>query len=93
MKRAVDQETADWLRMEWSVYQALAGAPFLAAVVAWEDGPLPTLVLEDLSAATWPPPWSVRQIDALLATLASVHQSRGPTGVPKLRGHEGRSGA
>jgi aminoglycoside phosphotransferase (APT) family kinase protein len=93
MKRAVDQETADWLRTEWSVYQALAGAPFLAAVVAWEEGPLPTLVLEDLSAATWPPPWSFRQIDALLATLASVHQARGPTGVPKLRSHEGRPGA
>jgi len=78
MKRAVDQETAEWLRMEWSVYQALGPAPFLAAVVAWEDEPLPTLVLEDLSAATWPPPWTAIQIDALLATLASIHEALGP---------------
>jgi aminoglycoside phosphotransferase (APT) family kinase protein len=39
----------------------------------WEDdGTSPWLAIEDLSAATWPPPWAPGQVDAVLATLRAV---------------------
>jgi aminoglycoside phosphotransferase (APT) family kinase protein len=40
------------------------------------------LALEDLSPATWPPPWDLARIDAVLATLASVHAAPPPEDVP-----------
>jgi hypothetical protein len=48
VKGAVDEMTTDWLRTEHLVYSTLAGAPFLPRLLAWDDGELPVLVLEDL---------------------------------------------
>jgi len=81
IKAATDDLTADWLRAEQRIYERLAGAPFLPAHLGWEDGDdqddtaRPILVLEDLSEAHWPPPWTARHIDQVLAALDAVHAS------------------
>lgn len=74
-KVATDPDTSVWLRTEAAVYEAWAGAPFLADVLAWDDDggeALPMLVLEDLGTAHWPPPWRLGDLDAVLETLAAV---------------------
>jgi hypothetical protein len=61
-----------WLRREYDVYSRLEAA-FLPRMLAWEDdGIAPLLILEDLSAARWPPPWQPRDVEAVLETLAVV---------------------
>jgi len=77
VKAATGDLTAVWLRTEAHIYEALAGASFLAERLAWHDQEgLTCLVLEDLSAAHWPPSWSPRQIDQVLETLDAIHASR-----------------
>ena len=56
-KRAIGEPTAESLRAEQRVYAALR-VSFMPQLLGWEDAELPLLVLEDLSAARWPPPWS-----------------------------------
>jgi hypothetical protein len=83
VKIAALDYTAGWLREERRVYAALGGQPFLPRLLGWDDdGLAPALALEDLSAATWPPPWDDARIDAVLATLESVHAAPPPEGVP-----------
>jgi hypothetical protein len=74
IKCATTGLTAEWLRQEYEVYTTLK-APFMCRLIAWEDaGEYPFLVLEDLSEADWPPPWTPRKIELvrdILARLAS----------------------
>jgi len=74
IKCATTELTAEWLRKEYTVYANLE-AQFLCRLIALEDeGEFPFLVLEDLSVATWPPPWTSRQIGLvrdMLVHLAS----------------------
>jgi Phosphotransferase enzyme family len=79
-KRAIDEPTADWLRAEQRVYAAIE-ASFLPRLLGWEDGELPLLLLEDLSAEHWPPPWTPGSIEAVLTTLAEVAGTRRPAGL------------
>ena len=74
---------ADWLRREHQLYTALAGAPFLPQRVGFLDGPgaLPVLLLEDLSAAHWPPAWRPGDVAAVCDTLAAVHRLPLPPGL------------
>lgn len=72
VKAAVDAETAAWLRTEQAIYTRYQ-TPFMPAVMGMEDdGETPWMALEDLSAASWPPPWSKARIEAVLATLAEI---------------------
>jgi len=65
--------TAEALRLEREVYSKLHG-PFMPQFLAWDDHPLhPLMLLEDLSAAHWPPPWNPRMIDAVRLALDSLH--------------------
>ncbi len=83
VKVAAFDYTAEWLRDEFRIYSALDGQPFLPRLLGWDDdGLAPALVLEDLSGATWPPPWDVARIDAVLASIESVHSTPPPEGVP-----------
>ena len=83
VKAAADAATARWLRDEYRVYAGLTGA-FMPALLGWEDGDLPVLVVEDLSGAHWPPPWSAERVEAVLAALAAVRPSTPPPGLPRL---------
>src|SRR5439155_7681126 len=55
VKAAVDDLSAEWLRRERGLYEL--GADFMPRLLGWRDGEVPVLVLEDLSACAWPPPW------------------------------------
>jgi hypothetical protein len=83
VKIAAFDYTADWLRDEHRVYEALDGRPYLPRFLGWDDdGTAPTLALEDLSRETWPPPWDAARVEAVLATLDAVHSTPPPEGVP-----------
>ena len=72
IKCATTNLTAEWLRKEYDVYSTL-DAPFLCRLIAWEDDPeFPFLVLEDLSEASWPPPWTPRQIGQVRDVLTRL---------------------
>jgi hypothetical protein len=88
IKAAVDEMTAEWLRDEHRIYAGLE-APFLPGLLAWADDDLPILVLEDLSEADWPPPWTAEQVAAVLATLREVAGTAPPRGVEALEDRRG----
>jgi aminoglycoside phosphotransferase (APT) family kinase protein len=77
-KAAVDELTADWLRLERPLYDL--GAPFMPALLGWADGARPVLLLEDLTDAHWPPPWRERDVDAVLAALRELSATAPPSG-------------
>lgn len=84
LKVAADAPTAGWLRDEHKIYETLRG-DFLPALRAWDDdGALPMLVLEDLSAARWPPPWNPGDVDRVLASLSQLAATRAPAFVKSL---------
>jgi len=65
-----------WLRGEYDVYSRLSAA-FLPRLLAWQDdGVQPILILEDLSAGFWPPPWTGERIDAVLSMLADLRAAK-----------------
>ncbi len=86
VKVGATEQTAGWLRAEWHVYSQIA-APFLPAVLGWDNGDAetsPILILEDLSAAHWPPLWSPALIQHTLEALARVVATVPPAGLPLL---------
>jgi hypothetical protein len=76
VKAGATPYTANALRAEYNLIYSRLDAPFLAKLLGWQDGDVPLLILEDLSAAHWPPPWTSAQIDAVLRTLDAVHAIR-----------------
>jgi hypothetical protein len=85
VKEAWLEPSVTWLRQEREVYDLVSG-PFIPALLGWEDGERPLLVLEDLSDhAHWPPPWRPGDVDAVLSTLAEVAAAR-TTGLPPVGG-------
>jgi Phosphotransferase enzyme family len=75
-----DSPIDEWLRSEYGVYSRLT-AGFLPRLLGWDDdGEAPLLILEDLSAARWPPPWCPGDVDAVLDMLARIHST--PLEVP-----------
>jgi thiamine kinase-like enzyme len=68
--------TSKSLRREIQVYNSLS-ADFMPRLLASGDEESePILVIEDLSAQHWPPPWDGRQIDLTLAQIYAMHDTR-----------------
>jgi len=85
VKAAVDGMTAGWLRSEQRIYEGL-DSPFLPRLLGWDDTiHAPLIVLEDLSAARWPPPWRDADVTAVRAALDELHATSPPAGLPPLR--------
>jgi Phosphotransferase enzyme family len=85
VKHADDANTAAWLRREFEVYEHLRD-DFRPDVLGWyDDGELPVLVLEDLTACAWPPPWTPRRVDAVRETLVRVAAHPPLAGIRHLR--------
>jgi hypothetical protein len=80
VKAPYDDASAEWLRTEVLVYEGV-DADFLPQLLAW-DGEL--LVLEDLSEATWPPPWTAEDVTAVRAALEELALVTPPAGLPPL---------
>jgi Phosphotransferase enzyme family len=83
VKAATEPVTAEFIRDEQRVLGALEG-PFLPDVLAMDEEDPPLLVLEDLRAAHWPPPWDEAKIDAVRETLAAVAATTPPGVVPAV---------
>ena len=80
---------ADFLRDEHRFYASFS-APFMPRFFAFLAEPPPVLVLEDLSDAYWPPPWTDDGIAAVLDTLGCLHATPGPPSVPSIEEHRER---
>ncbi|MEM7247900.1 MAG: hypothetical protein AAF533_21365 [Acidobacteriota bacterium] len=77
-KAGTTELTARCLRTEHETYQVLKGE-FMPELLAWDDDPeRPLLVLEDLQAAHWPPPWTTAQVDEACRRLEELHALRAP---------------
>lgn len=75
--------TAEWFRTEHRNYMELRGW-FLPEVLGFDDdGERPALALEDLSDASWPPPWTDARVAAVLDALAAIHETPPPDGLPR----------
>ena len=86
-KIAAFDYTADWLRLERTNYEVLAGHDYLPRLLGWhDDGEGPALVLEDLAGAHWPPPWTTAHIDAVLGALSAVQATPPPEQIQTLFG-------
>ncbi len=76
VKVASNPTTADMLRREARAYGAVTGA-FMPRFIGWaDDAETPLLVIEDLSEAVWPPPWTSARIDQVLAQIEAIHALR-----------------
>lgn len=84
VKAAVNDLTAGWLRDEHRLYEALR-APYMPRMLGWwDEDDRPMLLLEDLSGAFWPPPWSDERIEAGLRMLTEVAATTPPPWLPRL---------
>jgi hypothetical protein len=84
VKAATTPLTAEFLRSEARCYGNIQ-ADFMPRFVAFEDDEeQPLLLIEDLSAARWPPPWEPGDVERLVATLARVAKTNLPDGLPAL---------
>jgi hypothetical protein len=84
-KVAVDTRTALWLREEYHVYQQVDVA-YMPRFLGWSDdhSDRPILLLEDLSHADWPPPWTQPRIERVLALISAVAATPPPPDLPRL---------
>jgi hypothetical protein len=69
--------SAGWnLSREIHIYNSLSG-DFMPRLVASEDHDAePILIIEDLSAQHWPPPWDERQIELAWSQINKLHNTR-----------------
>jgi hypothetical protein len=72
-----------WLKIEHRVYAEIVGE-FMPRLIGWSTRPVPALLIEDLSGAHWPPPWSGDFIAKVRATLESVAATPCPEWVPRV---------
>lgn len=87
VKAAVNDLTSSWLRDEYLIYGGVSG-PFMPKLELWDDeGPLPILVIEDLSRADWPPPWSAERVEGVLATIGDVAGAACPDALRSAEEH------
>jgi phosphotransferase family enzyme len=84
VKAAPDDLHRDWLRAEHAMYARL-DASFMPRMLGYEDG---VLILEELGAAHWPPPWTSEQVAAVHAALDELHAIPPPPGLPRAAGME-----
>lgn len=75
VKVATTPMTAGMLRSEVQAYINLR-AGFMPDFVGWDDDPAhPLLIIEDLSDAVWPPPWTPDRVDQVRAQIAMMHRT------------------
>jgi thiamine kinase-like enzyme len=73
VKVATTPLTAKMLKREIEVYAKLSG-PFMAQLYGYHiEDEAPLLVIEDLSGATWPPPWNAKSVDLVLEQITAMH--------------------
>jgi hypothetical protein len=84
VKSAVDELSAGWLRVEIAVYESVRGSFLPEFLGSAEHDGLPLLVLEDLGAAHWPPPWRAGDVEAVKRALVEVAATPPPGGLERV---------
>lgn len=75
VKIATTDLTARMVNREIANYAGISGR-FVPRVLATDPDPnVPILIIEDLSDATWPPPWTDSLLRDVLDTIAEMHAS------------------
>jgi thiamine kinase-like enzyme len=70
--------TSQMIRREIRNYTLIHG-DFIPQLVGWEDDAVaPFLIIEDLSATYWPPPWNERKVELALAQINTMHNTQAP---------------
>lgn len=70
--------TIQMLRREIRNYTLIRG-DFIPKLVGWEDDAVaPILIIEDLSAAYWPPSWDERKVALVLSQINAMHNTQAP---------------
>lgn len=78
-KVATTPVTVDMLHREIAVYRNL-NAPFIPRLIDADDDPeVPILIIEDLSDAIWPPPWTEAHVVQVLAAVEAMHATTAST--------------
>lgn len=78
VKCATDERTKRWLEAEWNIYRSVH-ASFMPKTLGYSHANnQPFLVLEDLSHATWPAPWTTQSIQIVQKGLASLRATKLP---------------
>lgn len=73
VKIATTKTTAWQINREIVAYAGISGR-FVPRLLATDPDPeTPILIIEDLSHATWPPPWDDRTVGMVLDTIAEMH--------------------
>jgi hypothetical protein len=83
VKAGAEAVTSEFLRDELRFYRAVE-EPFMPKLLGYDDADPPLLVLEDLSAARWPPPWDGDAIASARETLAAVWSTPAPEWLPPV---------
>jgi hypothetical protein len=83
VKAGAEEVTSGFLRDELRFYRAVR-ATFMPALLGFDDGDPPFLVLEDLSEARWPPPWDDAAITDVRRALAELWETPAPEFVPSV---------
>jgi hypothetical protein len=87
VKAGTEDWTAAALRREHVVYSQLQES-FVPRMLGWEDNDAtPVLILEDLSGAAWPPPWTEAQIGSVLEAIESIRRTN-LNGLPSIRDNQ-----
>jgi phosphotransferase family enzyme len=85
VKLGATELTAEFFRREHRTYRALGGR-FMPRLLGFaDDGEVPVLALEDLSGATWPPPWTDELVASVIACLDEVHRTEPPEHLERMR--------
>jgi hypothetical protein len=93
VKIGATERTAAWTRTEYRNYLSIRGW-FMPEVLGFDDdGVRPVLALEDLSDATWPPPWSDQRVDTVLEALVAVRGTVPPSHLARQDDGDGQSWA
>jgi len=77
VKVATTPLTAKMLKREIAAYRELSGRPFVPELLGYDEleENEPLLIVEDLSTATWPPPWNEQAIELVLEQIAAMHRT------------------
>jgi hypothetical protein len=81
VKYAVAEPVVPRLRREHFVYQHIDGAAWCPKLLGFDDGEEPMLVIEDLSAWAWPPPWDADRVESVRAALGAIGTHPPPPGL------------
>jgi len=78
VKAGVTPLTAEFLRQEIAVYGQVSGDFMPRFLAADSEAEVPLLIIEDLSACAWPPPWDERRVALVREQLDRIHATSAP---------------